>query len=88
MKLKDGFVLQDVGEEHMAVATGEAGKAFSGLIRNNATADFIYYELLQETTEEHIVDQMCERFDAPRKQIAADVHQVIEKVREAGLLDE
>ncbi len=45
MKLKEGFLLHDSGKEHMAVATGEAGKHFNGLVRNNATANFIFEQL-------------------------------------------
>lgn len=88
MKLKDGFFVHKVGEEYMAVATGEANRYFNGLIRNNETADFIYRQLLEETTEEAIVDAMVERYDAPREQIAADVAELIAQLREANFLDE
>lgn len=88
MKLKDGFLVHDVGGEHMAVATGKASHSFNGLIRNNETADFIYRQLLTDTTEEAIVDAMAERYDAPREQIAADVAELIAQLREADFLDE
>ena len=88
MKLKEGFILHNVGDEHMVVATGEAGKIFNGLIRNNSTANFIFEKLLLEISEEQIVDSMVEKFDAPREQIAMDVKRVIKQIREAGFLDE
>ena len=88
MKLKDGFILQDVGGEHMAVASGPAGEVLNGLVRNNGTADFIFRALMQETTEEAVVDAMTERYDAPRERIAADVARLVAQFREAGLLDE
>lgn len=88
MKLKEGFILHSVGNEHMVVATGEAGKIFNGLVRNNATANFIFEKLLQETSEEQIVDGMAEKYDASREQIASDVKRVVNQIREAGFLDE
>lgn len=88
MKLKDGFLLQNVGGEHMAVASGKAAKVFNGLIRNNGTADFIYHQLMQDTTEEQIVDAMVEKYDAPREVIAKDVHNIIAELRKNGFLDE
>lgn len=88
MKLKEGFLLHHVGEEHMVVATGEAGKVFHGLVRNNATANFIFERLLQETTEEQIVSEMMEKYDASKEQIASDVKRIIQQIREAGFLDE
>ena len=88
MKLKDGFILQDLGDQHMAVASGEAAKTFNGLVRNNGTADFIFRELMHETTEDAIVAHMLEKYDAPRERIAADVHRLIEQFREAGFLED
>lgn len=72
----------------MAVATGKAGRDFNGLIRNNDTANFIFERLLTETTESAIVDAMLEEYDAPRDVVEEDVHRIIAKLREAGLLDE
>ena len=88
MKLKDGFILQDVGGEHMAVASGSAGKVFNGLVRNNGTADFIFRALMKETSEEAVVETMAERYDASRDRIAEDVARLIAQFRKAELLDE
>lgn len=88
MKLKDGFFAHDVGNEHMVIATGDASRIFNGLIRNNETADFIYRQLMKETTEKDIVDAMEKEYDAPREQIEADVSKLVNQLREAGFLDE
>lgn len=88
MKLREGFVLHSVGDEHMVVATGAAATFFNGLIRNNGTANYIFEKLLEETSEEAIVDAMLERYDASREQIASDVKRVVNQIRKAGFLDE
>lgn len=88
MKLKEGFILHDVGEEHMVVATGEAGKHFNGLIRNNSTANEIYRMLLKETTEEQIVEEMLKKYEVSKEVVNKDVHNIIEQIRKAGFLDE
>ena len=88
MKLKEGFLLHDVGEDHMMVATGEASKVFNGLVRNNKTAAFIFQQLMNDTTEEQIVDAMLEEYNAPRERIEADVHKVIMQIQEAGFIEE
>ncbi len=88
MKLKEGFILHDVGGQHMAVTTGAAADSFNGMVRNNDTANFIFQLLMEDTTEEAIVDQMVQRYNAPRERIAADVHNCIQKMRENGFLDE
>lgn len=88
MKLKNGFILHDVGDEHLVVATEDALKTFHGMIRNNASANFIFQQLQRDTTEEKIVTAMLEKYDAPKEVIASDVHRVIAQIRKAGLLDE
>ncbi len=88
MRLKEGFILHSVGDEHMAVATGEAAKGFNGIVRNNETAAYIFSLLQEETTEEAIVEAMCARYDAEESRIREDVHILIEKIREAGFLHE
>lgn len=88
MRLKEGLIFHEVGEEHMAVATGEAAKSFNGIIRNNETAAYIFELLKEDTTEEAIVTAMCERYEADEAVIAADVKEIVTRIREAGLLHE
>lgn len=88
MKLKEGFLLHRTGDETLVVANGPAAAVFNGLIRNNETAGFIFAQLQQPTTEEAIVDAMAERYDAPRARIAADVHAMVQRLRDEGFLDE
>lgn len=88
MRVKEGFVLHTIGEEYMAVATGEAAENFNGIVRSNETAAYIFELLQQETTEEAIVNAMCEKYDAERSVIEKDVANIIEKMREAGFLHE
>lgn len=88
MKLKEGFLLHRTGDETLVVANGPAAAVFNGLIRNNETAGFIFEQLQQPTTEEAIVDAMAQRYDAPRARIAADVHTMVQRLRDEGFLDE
>ena len=88
MRLKEGFILHSVGDEHMAVAPGEAGKGVNGIVRNNETAAYIFELLQEETTEDAIVAAMCERYEAEEERIRADVQKLLGKMREAGFLYE
>ncbi len=88
MRLKEGLIFHQVGEEHMAVATGEAAKSFNGIIRNNDSAAYIFELLQNDISQEEIVSAMCERYDADQEVIAADVAEIIAKIKEAGLLYE
>jgi hypothetical protein len=79
MKLKQSFIVQDIGDTQFLVPLG--GEAFKGIVRSNGTAAFIVDCLKEETTEEAIVDAMCREYNAPRDVIAADVKEILEKLR-------
>ncbi len=85
MKLKEGFITHDTGDEQIMVAAG--ADTFSGLVRSNRTAAFIVNCLKQDTTEEAIVSAMCEHYDAPQEVIAADVRRILDELRSIGAID-
>ena len=85
MKLNENFITQNMGGEQIMVA---AGGAFSGMVRSNATAAFIVDCLKTDTTKEAILDAMCEKYDAPREVISADVDKVLNILRQIGALNE
>jgi hypothetical protein len=86
MKLKSTFISQDIDDTRFLVPVG--GEAFSGIARGNKTAAFIVDCLKKGTTEEQIVDAMCVKYDAPRETIAADVKEVLDKLRSIGAIEE
>lgn len=88
MRVKEGFVLHNIGDEYMAVATGEAAENFNGIVRSNETAAYIFELLQKETTEEAIIEAMCEKYEAERSVIERDVAKIIGQMREAGFLNE
>ena len=42
MKIKSGFVLEEVGGEYLAVAVGKRAKEFSGMVRLKSTGAFFW----------------------------------------------
>ena len=86
MKLQDSFMTQDIDDTQFLVPVG--AEAFSGVVRSNKTAAFIVNCLKEDTTEERIVDAMCQKYDAPRERIAADVREVLNTLHKIGALDE
>ena len=86
MKLKPDFITQDIDDTQFLVPLNT--EAFSGIVRSNSTAAFIVDCLKEKTTADAIVDKMCERYDAPRATIAADVKEVLDTLRGIHALDE
>ena len=85
MKLNDGFVTHEMGDEQILVST--SGN-FSGLVRSNPTAAFIVDCLKEETTREEVIAKMLAKYNAPESVIAADVDKILNKLRSINALDE
>lgn len=85
MKLKDEFIVHNVGNETLLVPTGEA--SFHGLVQGNKTVDVILNCLLNDTTEEEILSVMKDRFDGDEEDMRADIADVIAKLRAIGAID-
>lgn len=85
MKLKKEFITHMDGDQQMMVDTSAK---FSGLLRSNKTAAEIIEMLKTDTTEEKIVAAMQKKYDAPVDTLKADVHRVIETLRNVGAINE
>ena len=68
------------------VPTGKA--KFHGLVQGNKTLAVILECLQQETTEEEIVNTLCNRFDGDKTIIKTDVTKAIRQLKEIGAIDE
>ena len=88
MKLIKGFVITRVGGDYVAVATGEVGAKFNGMLKNNETAAFLLGKLQEETTQEALVSALLDEYDVTREVAEKDVAQFIQKLREAGVLED
>lgn len=88
MKLKDGFVLEEVGGAYLAVAVGDRAESVNALVRMNGSGAFLW-RLLQEEdlTEEQLIEKMLSEYDVTREVAAADISVFIRNLAEGGLLD-
>ena len=88
MKLNKDIMLRNIDGRDFAIATGELSKTFNGIINNNPSANFIFNLLKTEQTEDSIVQAMLEKYDAPEEVIRADVRELLDVIRKAGILEE
>lgn len=86
MRIKQGFVLREVAGQAVVIATGEASKAFHGMIKLNATGADIWRGLSEGLTDAQIADRLVERYGADGEAVAADVAAFVRDAREAGFL--
>lgn len=86
MKLNPYFIKHTMDDQTVLVPV--EGAPFHGLVQGNKSVDVVLDCLQQDTTEEEIVNVMCERFDGDRDVIAADVADVIKQLKSIGAIDE
>ena len=84
MKIKNQFVLREVGGENVVVPVGEMSKEFHGMINLNETGAFLWKFFLEEHTVDEAVAAMLEEYDAEEALIREDVEQFVKSVEENG----
>ena len=89
MKIKDGFVLEEVGGSYLAVAVGDSAESFNGMVRLNGTGAF-FWNLMKDKdiSVEELVDEVLGVYEGvTREQVTADVVGFVAKLRDAGILE-
>lgn len=88
MKIKKGFVIQEVAGQWVAVATGSAARDFSGIVKLNATAAHVWKGLEQGQTREQIIAGMVEAYDIDEQTAGKDVDALCQQLVQAGIAQE
>ncbi len=87
MKIKDGFVLEEVSGSYIAVALGSEADNFHGFVKMNSTGNFLWNLLAQkDLTENELVKALLENYDVSEDIARSDVSTFIEKLSKAGIL--
>ena len=88
MKIKDGFVLEKVGDGYLAVAVGDRADEFSGLIRMNSTGAFLWGLVDgKDMTKEELLSEVLKEYDVSREVAEADIAKFEAQLREGGILE-
>ena len=88
MKLKDGFLLRQVGDSHVVVPLGARTVDFRCILTLNETGAFLWERLGEERTAEQLTAALLEEYAVEPAVAAADVDAFVSALREKGLLDE
>ena len=84
MKIKDGFMLRKVGGQNIVVALGEASRSFNGIIRLNDTGRFLWEQLKDDVTEEHLLAALTAEYSVDPVQAKSDIAEFLFTLRKAA----
>jgi 7-cyano-7-deazaguanine synthase in queuosine biosynthesis len=88
MRVKQGFVVREVGGKKYAVATGVAARSFKGMLSLNDIGAVIFGYLQTHTTKEEIVSKILAEYDAPQNVVDTDVNNFISQLRKINVIED
>lgn len=88
MKLVEGVIIEELGDEYVAVATEKASEIFNGMIKLNNTAYYMMNLLFNDINYDDLIDQVKEYYEIDQELSKKAVDSFLSTLRETGLLNE
>ncbi len=88
MKIKSGFVLHSMGNEHVVVAVEERSKEFRGMIRLNATGAFLWEKLQTECSAHSLAEALMAKYEIAEELAQKAVASFLEQLSAANVIEE
>lgn len=87
MKIKDGFILRNMGGQAVVVSIGAASRAFNGMIKLNPTGEFLWQQMSGDVSEDDLVKALLEKYDVSEEMARADVQAFVEMLKKPGIIE-
>lgn len=88
MKLKEGFVLKTVGDNHIVVPVGAQTVDFRSMITLNETGMFLWKQLQADVTAEELEAALLAEYDVTAEIANRDIAAFVAKLQENSLLED
>lgn len=88
MKIKDTFILSEIGDSYIVVSTGEETVNLNGMITLNETGAFFFSKMQEEITKEELAQLVVSEYDVDIETVNNDIDNFVEKLRKIGALCE
>lgn len=88
MRIKKGFVAQQIGDKTIIVSTGSLCKEFHGMIELNSTGAEIWNWIEKGYDKEQIVEMLSQKYSIDVLKAEADVNKIITKMKNTGVFEE
>ncbi len=88
MRVKNGFVLRQVAKTWVVLPLGRATLDFNGMLTLNESGVLLWKALEQGCNRNMLADVLTEEYDVAREVALADVDAFLNKLLEAGCIEE
>lgn len=87
IKVKEGFVLRNMGGQPVVVSVGAASKVFNGMVKLNETGEFLWIKLIEGAEEQDLVDSLLEKYYVPEEKAQRDVNEFLQTLKTPGIIE-
>ncbi len=88
MKIKKNYMMRKVAGNCVVVPMGEEVTNFNGMINLNETGEILFEKLQKGCDKEELAEVMMEEYEVTRDVCEKDIDRFVEKLRNAGILEE
>ena len=88
MKIKEGFLMREVGGKPVVIPDGKKNKDFAGMIKLNSTGKYIWEAIDAGKTQEEIAASMVADYGIPQEKAEQDLDKFISVMKKEGFLEE
>lgn len=87
MKVKEGFVLRNVVDEHIVMPTGDNIAKFEGAVVLNDVAAFVFEQLKNPMSKDDLLQAVLNEFEVDEATAKSDLDTLIEKLAELNIIE-
>jgi len=86
MKIKEGYILKQMGGRPVGIYVGDEPDALVGMIQMNDMGAFVWQLLEQETTREQVLQAILDRYDVDAATAGADLDGILSLLKKENIL--
>ena len=87
MKIKQGFLLREVGSLSVVIAVGDEALDFHKILTLNFTGAFLFKMLQNGAEMSALINALCEEFGVDKTTAETDVNAFLERLTALNLLE-
>ena len=88
MKIKDGYVLNEVGNMTVAIYIGEDESGLNGIVNLNKLGAYLWKRLETGCTFDELVSAVTEHYDVDEGTASKDIEKFLDDLRKANIIEE
>ena len=87
MKIKEGFLLKEIDDTGIVVATGKASKKFNNVITLNQTGILLWKKLSEGCEKDALVKALTDIYDIDEFSADRDVEAFLQNAKDANVIE-